>query len=114
MSAPINIDVCPVSFISYLTNPLFYAVAYSYSVDVKPYCVNGKAPYRMYAEAYLAGYPYTGQAIVYVDGVQYGTYNISNGVFDQVLLLDPGSHTIRLETPDGNALEVREIVATCT
>lgn len=113
MSAPINVDVCPVSFLSYLTNPLFYAVVYSYSVDVEPSCVNGKAPYRIYTEIYLAGYPYTGQVIAYVDNSVYDTFNVSGGILDAVLLVDPGKHIIRLETPDGNALEIREITASC-
>lgn len=114
MSSPLNIDVCPISFISYLTNPIVYAVVYSYDIDVKPKCTeNGLAPYRLVARVYLVNYPYSGTIIVYVDGNKYGEFKISDGLFDQVLLLTPGTHTISFSTPDGNILEVTNVTATC-
>ena len=113
MSTPLNIDVCPISFLNYLTSPMVYTVAYKYEADVVPYCVNGKAPYRLYAEVYAVNNPYTGQVNIYVDDELYGTYNIVNGIVDLVLLIDPGIHSIAVATPDGNALKILSVSARC-
>lgn len=113
MSTPLNVDVCPYSLLSNVyRSPTVVSTSY-YSASVLPKCVNGMVPYRLYAEIYQAGNPYSGDVYIYIDGAQYGTVAVANGILDTVVMMSPGTHTISVVTQQQSTLIIKTVAVNC-
>ena len=106
------VDVCPSSFLSYLL-PLHEQYVVVESADVKPVCVDGKAPFRLTLRIFYGGAPYNGDVTIYIDGEEHATVPVTDGVVDTVIYGDPGFREVTASTAQGNAVTLIGVEFAC-
>ncbi len=114
MSSSLTVDVCPSSFLSYITSPAVetYAII-PYEPSVLPNCVSGLAPFRLQLSIYRMDAPYNGTVYIYVDDDLVATVDVTDGVVDTVILAAPGTHSVTVRTAQDTSITVLNVTFAC-
>jgi len=104
---------CSNQVFSYLIKPTIVVAYTTYETDVLPKCDSqGRAPIKLHIEVSTGTAPYTGNLVIYVDDVQYDVVYVS-GTLDYIVWVAPGTHSIKVATPDGNAIMDKQVEFRC-